>query len=185
MTMSVLLFPNVLFTSFSRLLIPEFTSLMTKNYKKRILEICKKAFFTISIFSILMFIIFFSFSNEISLILFKNLECSKYIKVLSPLILFIYLDNIIDNVLKSLNKQFEVMFCNILDLLLTISILYFLVPSFGLMGYLLSIVISEGFNFAVSYFQLYKAIGLKITLSIVIFGLFFIFLSIYEILNVM
>ena len=178
MTMSVLLFPNVFFTSFSRLLIPEFTSLMTKNYKKRILEICKKAFFTISIFSILMFIIFFFFSNE-------NLECSKYIKVLSPLILFIYLDNIIDNVLKSLNKQFEVMFCNILDLLLTISILYFLVPNFGLMGYLLSIVISEGFNFAVSYFQLYKAIGLKITLSIVIFGLFFIFLSIYEILNIM
>ena len=173
--MSVLLFPNVFFTSFSRLLIPEFTSLMVKNYKKRILEICKKIFFTISIFSIFITIMLFFFSNEISLFIFKNLECSRYIKILSPLILFMYLDNIIDSILKGLNKQFEVMFCNILDLLLTISILYFLLPHLGLMGYLLSIVISEVFNFIISYFQLYKAIGIKASLPIASNCLFFIF----------
>ncbi len=184
MTMSVILFPNVFFMAFSNLLIPEFTSLMVKNYKKRILEICKKIFFTISIFSISISIIFFLFSNEISILIFKNLECSKYIKILSPLILFIYLDNVIDSILKGLNKQFEVMFCNILDLLLTITVLYFLLPVLGVAGYLLSILISETFNFIISYIQLYKSIGFKMIFSVYICCLFFIFISIYEILTI-
>ena len=84
MTMSVLLFPNVFIASFSKLLVPEFTSLSVKNYKKRILEICKKTFFATSIFSIAISLLFFFFSNEISLKIFHNLECSKYIKILSP-----------------------------------------------------------------------------------------------------
>ena len=182
MTMSILMFPNVFFTSFSGLLIPEFTSLIVKNYKKRILEICKKAFFTISIFSIFVLIIFFFFSNEISIMVFKNLECAKYIKMLSPLILFMYMDNIIDSMLKGLNKQFEVMFCNILDLLLTIGVLYFFLPSFGIVGYLLSILISEIFNFVISYFQLYKAIGFKMSFTMIISYIFCIILSIHEII---
>ncbi len=181
MTMSILLFPNVFFESFSKLLIPEFTSLMVKNYKKRILEICKKGFFIISIFSILISILFFLFSNNISFKIFQNLECGKYIKILSPLILFMYLDNIIDNMLKGLNKQFEVMFCNILDLILTICILYFLLPNFGVTGYLLAIVISEVFNFIISYLQLYKAIGFKMSYFMIVCCLILIVFSSYQI----
>lgn len=158
MTMSVLLFPNVFIMSFSNLLIPEFASLMAKGYKKRILDVCKKVFFVTSIFSISISLIFFFFANEISLMVFQNLECAKYIKILSPIVLFIYPDNIIDSMLKGLNKQFGVMVCNILDLILTISILYFLLPTLGLTGYLLAIMISEVFNFCISFFQLYKAI---------------------------
>lgn len=181
MTMSVLLFPNVFIMSFSNLLIPEFSSLIAKQYKKRILEVCQKVFLITSIFSISVSIIFFLFANEISLMMFQNLECAKYIKILSPLILFMYPDNIIDSMLKGLNKQFSVMFCNILDLLLMIGILYFFLPILGLSGYLLAIMISEVFNFCVSYFQLYKATGFKMPILIVGCYLFFMLLGFYEI----
>ena len=77
-----------------------------------------------------------------------------------------YTDNILDSILKGLNKQINVMGCNILNLLLTISILYFLLPILGLTGYLVSIAISEIFDFIVSYFQLYKATGFKMSASI-------------------
>lgn len=179
MTMAVLLFPNVLITSFSNLLIPEFTSLLVKQYKKRILTICRKVFLTTSLFSIAVSLIFFFFSNEISLMIFKNLECSKYIKILSPLILFIYPDSILDSMLKGLNKQFEVMICNILDLLLMISILYFLLPILGLTGYILCIIISEIFNFSISYYQLHKATGFKMSLALTFCYLFFMIMGIY------
>ena len=92
-----------------------------------------------------------------------------------------YLDNIIDNMLKGLNKQFEVMFCNILDLLLTIGILYFLLPTLGLKGYLLAIAISEVFNFTVSYLQLYKAIGFKMSCYMLICCFILTSLCIYQI----
>lgn len=185
MTMSVLLFPNVFITSFSSLLIPEFASLHAKKYKKRILEVCKKVFSITSIFSISISIIFFFFSNEISFIVFKNLECAKYIKILSPLILFIYPDNILDSMLKGLGKQFNVMLCNILDLLLTISVLYFLLPSLGLYGYILAIFISEIFNFCISYFQLYKTTKFKMNFYFSCCYIFSIILGLYEIIKIL
>lgn len=185
MTMAVLMFPNVFILSFSNLLIPEFTRLMAKQYKKRIVEICQKVFFVTSIFSIAISVIFFFFANEISLTVFKNLECAKYIKILSPLILFMYLDNIIDSMLKGLNKQFGVMLCNMIDLILTISILYFLLPYLGLTGYLLAIIVSEMFNFCISFFQLYRTIGFKIKPFLASCCLFFLFLAWYEIIKIM
>lgn len=181
MTMSVLLFPNVFITSFSGLLIPEFSSLMTKQYKKRILEVCQKSFFVTFMFSISISIIFFLFANKISLMVFHNLECAKYIKILSPLILFMYPDNIIDSMLKGLNRQFGVMICNILDLLLTIAILYFVLPSFGLIGYLLAIIISEVFNFCISLFQLHRATNFKVPFPLICCYVFFVLLEFYEI----
>ena len=180
MTMAILTFPTVFIMSFSNLLIPEFTSLATKQYKKRIIEICKKVLNLTSIFSILLSLIFFLFSDRISLLVFKNLECSQYIKILSPIILFIYTDNVLDNMLKGLNKQFEVMLCNIIDLILTISILYFLLPTLGISGYILAIMISEIFNFCVSYYQLYKATGFKPTASIIYCYLFFTIYGLYN-----
>lgn len=173
MTMAVLTFPTVFIMSFSNLLIPEFTSLAAKQYKKRILEVCKKVFFTTSLFSISLCIIFLLFADKICFLVFQDLECSKYIKILSPLVLFIYTDNVLDNMLKGLNKQFSVMICNIIDLILTISILYFALPYLGLTGYLLAIMVSEIFNFSVSFLQLYKATGFTPTASIVFCYLFF------------
>ena len=173
MTMSVLTFPTVFIMSFSNLLIPEFTSLAAKEYKKRIVEICKKVFNATSLFSIILCIIFFFFADKISLLVFKNSECTKYIKILSPLVLFIYTDNVLDSMLKGLNKQFNVMTCNIIDLILTISILYFSLPTLGLTGYLLAITVSEIFNFTVSYYQLYKATGFTPTASVVLCYLLF------------
>lgn len=184
MAMSVLMFPNVFIMSFSNLLIPEFSSLAAKQYKKRILDICQKVFFVTSIFSIGVSVIFFFFADKISLIVFQSLDCAPYIRTLSPLILFMYPDNILDSMLKGLNKQFNVMVCNILDLILTITILYFLLPIFGIVGYLVAIMISEMFNFCISYFQLYKATGFKMQLPITCCYLFFMLFSFYGITQI-
>lgn len=183
MTMSILLFPNVFILSFSNLLIPEFASLMANQYKKRILQVCQKVFLATSLFSISISMIFFFFANEISLMVFQNLSCAKYIKILSPLILFMYPDNMIDSMLKGLNQQFGVMVCNILDLVLIITALYFLLPSSGLTGYLLAIMISEVFNFCVSFFQLHRATGFKLPFSLVCCYLFCVILGMYELIN--
>lgn len=164
MTMPVLMFPNVAIGSFSSLLIPEFSSLMANKHKKRIIDVCNKIFTITSMFSICVTFIFICFSNEISLAVFQNIDCGIYIKMLSPLILFMYLDNIIDSMLKGLNRQFGVMICNIVDLMITICLLYFLLPIFGISGYIFAIFVSEIFNFTVSYVQLYKATGFKLNI---------------------
>ena len=177
MALSVLLFPSVFINSFSGLLIPEFSSLMAKQYKKRIQEVCQKVFLATLLFSLSISLIFFFFANQISLLVFHNLECGTYLKILSCLLIFMYPDTIIDSMLKGLNKQFEVMVCNILDLILMIGVLYFLLPAFGLTGYLLAIIISEVFNFCVSFFQLHRATGFKMPAPMLCCYIFFLGLS--------
>lgn len=157
MALPVIMFPTVFIYSFSSLLIPEFSSLMAKGYKKRILSVSHKIFIIATCFSIFISSICFIFANNLSLAIYQNIEVAKYIKILSPLILLMYLDNIIDNMLKGLNRQFKVMLCNIADLIITISLLYFLLPSFGILGFIISMYVSEIFNFTVSYLELRRA----------------------------
>ena len=73
-----------------------------------------------------------------------------------------YLDNIIDNMLKGLNQQIQVMLCNIIDLLISIFLLYFLLPNIGVYGFIITIYVSEIFNFTVSYITLCKHTGFKL-----------------------
>ena len=117
-------------------------------------DVCNKIFKAASLFCICVTGIFFFFSNELSLAIYQSLEAAPMIKLLAPLVFFMYVDNIIDNVLKGINEQTNVMFCNILDLVITISIIYFVVPHLGIAGYILSIFVSELLNFTVSILQL-------------------------------
>ena len=163
--MPIIMFANVLISSFSGLLVPEFSRLLAgKNYN-RLKTVCDTIFKITFLFSICVSSIFIIFANEISLMIYESIEAGKWLKILAPLIFFIYIDNIIDNMLKGINEQVSVMICNIIDLLVTISIIYFVVPFFGMYGYILSIFVSELLNFTISSIQLKKKINYSINLK--------------------
>lgn len=160
--MPLIMFANVLIGSFSGLLVPEFSRLLAgKNYN-RLKTVCDTIFKITFIFSICITAIFIIFANELSLMIYQSIEAGKWIRILSPLIFFIYIDNIIDNMLKGINEQVSVMVCNIIDLLVTISIIFFIVPILGMYGYILSIFVSELLNFTISSIQLKKKINYSI-----------------------
>lgn len=163
--MPVIMFANVLISSFSGLLVPEFSRLLAgKNYN-RLKTVCDTIFKITFIFSICVTGVFIIFSNEISLMVYQSIETGKWIRILAPLIFFMYIDNIIDNMLKGINEQVSVMFCNIIDLIVTISIIFFVVPVFGMHGYILSIFVSELLNFTISSVQLKKKINYSVNLK--------------------
>lgn len=158
MVMPILLFLSVFVNSFASLLVPEFSRLLAGNNVKRMKFVCENIFQKAYCFSIGIGACLFFFSSEISYMIYQNLNCDFWIKILSPLVFFMYIDTIIDNLLKGVNESFKVMCCNILDLVSTIAILYFLVPIFGMKGYIFSIYFSEILNFTISSYQLRKKI---------------------------
>ena len=161
MVMPVLTFPTVLINSFSMLLVPEFSTYLAQENYKSINFIANKIFRLTCAFSVCICSIFLFFSNELGLVIYQNLESGHYFKLLAPLIFFMYIDNIIDNILKGLNKQVGVMVCNVIDLSVTTIIIYFLLPILGIDGYIISIFISELLNFCISLFQMIKYTKLK------------------------
>ena len=77
-------------------------------------------------------------------------------RILSPLVIVMYLDIIIDSILKGLDAQVDVMVVNVIDCLISIAFIYFLVPILGFSGYIISIFISEIINFSFSGYRLLK-----------------------------
>ena len=128
MTMQVIMFPCIIITSCASLLIPEFSRYNIKRDFSKMNKIIDFMFKLTSFFSICMIGIFLTFTEEICYLLYHNLEISEFLLLLSPLIIFIYLDKIIDAMLRGLDKQVGVMFCNIFDLFSTIILIYLLVP---------------------------------------------------------
>jgi stage V sporulation protein B len=154
MAMPVIMFPSVFINCFAILLVPEFSRYFVK---KDTLKIRKMSILILSItliFSIFIGIIIFYFAKPLSNLLYKKSDIAQYIKILSFLIPFIYLDLVIDNILKGLDAQVSVVFINIADCLITISFIYFVVPCLGFIGYIISIFISEIFNIILSLGQL-------------------------------
>ena len=161
MVLPVITFPTVLTDSYSMLLIPEFSTYVAQKNYKAINYVANKIFKITCAFSMCVCSIFFIFSNDLGLAIYNNIETGYFFKVFTPFIFFMYMDHIIDCILKGLNKQFGVMCCNILDLSITTCFIYFLLPVLGIKGYVLSIFFSEVLNFSISLFQLYKYSKIK------------------------
>lgn len=161
MVLPVIIFPTVFTDSYSMLLIPEFSTYVAQKNYKAINYIANKIFKITCAFTMCICSIFFIFSNDLGLAIYNNIEIGYYFKIFTPFIFFMYMDHIIDCILKGLNKQFGVMCCNILDLSITTCFIYFLLPVLGIKGYVLSIFFSEVLNFSISLFQLFKYSGIK------------------------
>lgn len=161
MVLPVITFPTVFTDSYSMLLIPEFSTYVAQKNYKAINFIANKIFKITCSFSMCICSIFFIFSNELGMAIYNNVEIGYFFKVFTPFIFFMYMDHIIDCILKGLNKQFGVMCCNILDLSITTCFIYFLLPVLGIKGYVLSIFFSEVLNFSISLFQLFKYSKIK------------------------
>lgn len=164
MVLPVITFPTVFMNSYSMLLIPEISTYLAQKNYKAINFVCNKIFKMTSAFSFCICSVFLFFSSELGLVIYNNLESGYYFRILAPLVFFMYMDNVIDSILKGLNKQFGVMCCNILDLTVTICFIFFFLPILGINGYIISIFISEILNFTVSLFLLIKYAKFKINL---------------------
>lgn len=146
MVMPILLFPSALLAAFSSLLIPEIAENFIHKNVSRISYIISRIFKITLIFSICISFVLFVYADELSLTLYKTLDSANFIKILSPLVVIMYFDGIVDAILKGMNEQLDVMRINILDTIISITLLFFLLPIYGIYGYLIAIIISESFN---------------------------------------
>ena len=162
MVMPMLLFPSSFLYAFSSLLVPELATRHIKGESENIRYATAKIFKYTLIFSILVCGIIFGFAEDLGKALYKNEDVSLYIKLLTPLIPVMYFDSIVDGLLKGLNEQVAVVRINIADTVLTILLSWFLLPLFGMNGYIIIIYISEFFNAFLSMKRLLKATNVEL-----------------------
>jgi stage V sporulation protein B len=155
------MFPFTFIQSYSNLLIPKLSKYNIITDNEKIITIAKKSIFLTFIFSIFIIILFIIFAHSLDIYVYKSLNIELYIKMLAPIIMYIYMDNVVDSILKSLDLQVYVMLINIVDLITSIIFIKFLIPKFGINGYIFILYFSEIFNFLLSVFILKQKLQKK------------------------
>ena len=157
MAMPIIMFPVLLITSFSSLLVPEFSRLLVEEKYNKIKKISKIILSFTFVFAFIITIFIFTCSDFLSNLIYHKNEIGKYLRILSPLIIIMYLDIVIDSILKGLDAQVSVMAINVFDCIISIGFIYFFVPILGFSGYIISIFISEVIDFTLSRCKITKA----------------------------
>lgn len=161
MALPLLLFPSAIIYSFAGLLIPEISECCVKNDTQRMKRSCYRAltmsmFFSIGVSGIMLF-----FSNELGTLIYNNSETALYIRVLAPLIPVMYVDGMVDAVLKGSGHQVYSMNVNIVDTLTACVFALTLIPRLGIWGYVISIYATEILNTTLSLIKMISVSGIK------------------------
>lgn len=164
MVFPVILFPACIVYAFVGIIIPEFARLYENREYEKISGFISVILRYTVLFSICVSAVFICYSYEISNVFYGSAESYEYIRLFAPLVSVMYLDSAIDGILKGLNEQVYSMKINIADAVLSVVLVYLLVPIYGIKGYIFSVFVCEIFNCSLSLVRLLKIFAFDFSL---------------------
>ena len=93
-----------------------------------------------------------------------------YIRLLAPLIPIMYVDSSVDAFLKGMGEQVYSMNVNIIDAATSVLMVWLLLPSMGLWGYVLAIYVTETLNTTLSLVRMLKISRMQVKPLKQVFG---------------
>ncbi|MBQ8689634.1 MAG: oligosaccharide flippase family protein [Clostridia bacterium] len=164
MALPLLMYPMSPLSSFAGLLVPEFAESTVRGEQARMKRIADEALNTTLTYSALVAVLLGIFSEEIGYVLYDSYDTGYYIALMAPIIPIMYLDHVTDSILKGIGEHVYSMWVNICDSVLSVVLVWSLIPLMGIAGYAVVIIVMEGFNFTLSALRLRKRIKFKINL---------------------
>lgn len=164
MALPMLLYPMAPLSSFSSLLVPEFSECTAMRDKQRMKRMASEALNTTLAYSIGAMTLLILLSEEIGYVVYDSYEAGYYIALMAPVLPIMYLDHVADAMLKGIGEHVFSMWVNISDSLLSVILVWSLIPMLGISGYAIVIVVMEGYNFALSVMRLRSKIKFKLQL---------------------
>lgn len=164
MALPIILYPSALIYSFGGLVIPAMADGMVENSPRHIRYMISRVLSLSLLFSIGIAGVLVCFSSPLGSLLYPGTDVARYLRILAPLIPIMYVDAAVDSMLKGMGEQLTSMRINVADALISVLLVWVLVPRFGIAGYLFSIYFSECFNTVLSVTRLLVVGGAKVRL---------------------
>ena len=150
MALPMLLFPSAFLSAFASLLIPEVAEEHAAGKKAAIIRLVSRSMQMTLLFSFAVTAVFWEFSTELGQAFYHDDSAAELLRILSPLVPLLYLDGIVDSILKGLDQQVSSLKYNFSDSAIRVVLVWFLVPLWGVRGYLCILFFSTIFNAALS-----------------------------------
>ena len=161
MALPLVLYPMSPLSSFTGLLVPEFAEDTAAHRGGRMERIATEAINLTLTYAALAAVVLFYFSEELGYAVYGSYDAGRFIAMLAPIVPVMYLDHVTDGILKGVGEQVYSMWVNITDSLLSVILVYFLIPTLGITGYAVVIIIMEGYNFLLSAHRLSRRVRIR------------------------
>lgn len=175
MVLPILMFPSALLNAVSELIVPELAECLVTGCKNRLSYIITRVLNLSILTSICIMSIFFRYSHSLAMAIYNNSDAGHYILILAPLIPIMYLDSIVDGMLKGINQQVSSMGYNIIESIVGAVMIYLLLPKYAIAGYIFTIFVTRLLNFSLSLNRIIRVIKIRINFPLTIKALFCMF----------
>ncbi|MGI5958323.1 MAG: oligosaccharide flippase family protein [Massiliimalia sp.] len=164
MVLPLVLYPAALMITLADLLVPELTECQVKHRQKQIDYMATRVFRLSLIFAVATAGTLFCFSSQLGTAVYQRPEAGFYIRIFAPLVLIMYMDTVVDGVLKGMGEQFNSMKYNVIDSFSSVLLVWLLIPKMGVKGYIITVMVSEVLNFCLSLNRLIHITHIRLDL---------------------
>lgn len=171
MVFPIITFPSCLLLALAELLVPELTSAQVAGKAEQISHTVSRLLEKCLMFSLGAAAVLFTYSDCLGRAVYGSDQAGDYIRIFALLAPVIYMDMVTDGCLKGLGQHMRSMLYNICDAVISVVLVYFLLPRWALTGYICIICFTECFNFVLSIFRLKKITRLRINAGRVMLSL--------------
>lgn len=165
MVFPVLMFPAALFYALSDLLVPELSRCRARGMEIRIRAVCARCLRVGMVFSCMVAGLLFLLAPSLGQFLYKSQSAGQYLRLFAPMILMLYPDALTDGMLKGLGEQVASVRYNTLTAACDVVLLWFLLPRWGMGGFVFTFAVSHGLNFFLSLRRLKRVTGFRPDIS--------------------
>lgn len=143
MSLPLVLFPTAIINAMSTILLPTVSEKQACQNRNSIVKLVKKTTWYSFLIGILFALFFFLLGNPVGTFIYKSSEAGFYIKFLSLICPFLFINITLASVMNGLGKTHLCFTVNFVDMVIRIAAIYFLVPSIQIPGYIFGLVGGE------------------------------------------
>ena len=150
MVFPVLWFPSEIIFALCELLVSELSCLLAKKAHRRLRRLVRKSLMFTALYALGVSTLLWLCGGLLGQLLYQSPQAGRNLRIFAPMVLFLYLDAMVDGLQKGMGQQLHLVrynsFTNVIDVLG----LWLLLPRFGLGGYVFTYCLSHLVNFFLS-----------------------------------
>ena len=162
MALPLIFFPSALLMTVSGLLIPELSDAHTLRQRRQMARLVEISLHTTLLGAIFVGGFFTVFGRILGDVLYGDATVGLILLILGPLTPWMYLDSVVSGMLKGLGQQVHSLWFAVIDSVVRIGLIWWLLPHFGLAGFLFVMLVSNLLTCSLSTQRLLRVSGTRI-----------------------
>ena len=150
MVFPILMFPAAALYAVSDLLVPELSRSRAMGRRLRIVDLTDKCMRMGLLFAGAVAGTLLLCAEPLGELIYRSADAARYLRIFAPMVLMLYLDAIVDGMLKGLAEQVSCVRYNTFTSLLDVLFLLVLLPRWGIGGYVFSFALTHAINLLLS-----------------------------------